>query len=136
MPWRYGGRGEALRDGRENAILLASVRDRRYEQLTAERVLRWGMQVSIHHDDVRATSDDPSVVLLRSKHFCTRTAHSRRNLRAMTVLIASFSAHLLMRRDMEIGSVEHIRYLRDVERELISNPGVLICDSGEMSAVM
>ncbi len=119
----------------KNAILLASVRDRRYEQLTAERVLRWGMQVSIHHDDVRATSDDPSVELFAIEALLYENGAFKAKFAPYDGFNSIDFCTLIDARDMEIGFVEHIRYLRDVERDLISNPGVLICDSGEMSAV-
>ncbi len=116
--------------------LMASVRDRRYEQLTAERVLRWGMHVLIHHEDLRATSADASVALFPIEALAYENGAFKAKFARYDGFHSIVFCTLIDARDMEIGSVGHIRYLLDVDRELISNPGVLICGSGEMCAVM
>ncbi len=77
--------------------LMASVRDRRYERLTAERVLRWGMHVLIHHEDLRAASADASVALFPIEALAYENGAFKAKFARYDGFIASFSAHLLMR---------------------------------------
>ncbi len=90
------------------------------------------MHVLIHHEDLRETTADAST----ARFPIEAPVYKNCALKAKFALYDGFDSTLIDARDMEIGSVGHIRYLRDVEPELIFNPGVLIGDSAEMCAAM
>ncbi len=100
--------------------LMASVRDRRYERLTAERELRWGMHVLIHHEDLRATSADASVALFPIEALAYENgAFKAKFARYDGFHSIVFCTLIDARRIWKSGPLGIFRYLLDVERELI-----------------
>ncbi len=71
----------------------------------------------IRHEDLRATSADASVALFPIEALVCENGAFKATFARYDGFLSIVFCTLIDVRDMEIGSVGHIRYLRDVERE-------------------